>query len=202
MNLLAHAYLSFNDPNILVGNMISDYVKGKKKFLYPEAIQQGIALHRLIDTFTDAHEATKEAAAFFRPHYRLYAGAFIDVVYDYFLANDNNEFANEEGLQSFAAGTYRSLAQNTQYMPEKFAAMFPYMQAQDWLYHYRFTYGIQKSFGGLVRRSAYLTDSETAFKVLEKNHAPLQQCYNHFFPAVKKMAADWMHNYTSGTNTI
>ncbi len=35
MNYLAHAYLSFNDPEILVGNMISDFVKGKKKFDYP-----------------------------------------------------------------------------------------------------------------------------------------------------------------------
>lgn len=35
MNYLAHAYLSFNDPEILVGNLISDFVKGKKKFDYP-----------------------------------------------------------------------------------------------------------------------------------------------------------------------
>jgi acyl carrier protein phosphodiesterase len=35
MNYLAHAYLSFNDPEILVGNMISDFVKGKKKFDSP-----------------------------------------------------------------------------------------------------------------------------------------------------------------------
>ena len=31
MNYLAHAYLSFGDPDILAGNMISDFVKGKKK---------------------------------------------------------------------------------------------------------------------------------------------------------------------------
>lgn len=41
--------------------MISDYVKGKKKFDYPPDIQKGIMLHRAIDTFTDFHEATKEA---------------------------------------------------------------------------------------------------------------------------------------------
>ncbi len=35
MNYLAHAYLSFGDPDILAGNMISDFVKGKKKFDYP-----------------------------------------------------------------------------------------------------------------------------------------------------------------------
>ena len=48
MNLLAHAYLSFNNPPVLVGNMISDYVKGKKKFLYDPAIQKGIELHRVV----------------------------------------------------------------------------------------------------------------------------------------------------------
>jgi acyl carrier protein phosphodiesterase len=42
MNFLAHAYLSFNNPEILVGNMISDFVKGSRQFQYPEAIQNGI----------------------------------------------------------------------------------------------------------------------------------------------------------------
>ena len=60
MNYLAHAYLSFNDPEILVGNMISDFVKGKKKFDYPLRIQAGIMLHRIIDEFTDGHPATRE----------------------------------------------------------------------------------------------------------------------------------------------
>ena len=61
MNYLAHAYLSFNEPEILVGNMISDFVKGKKKFDYSPGVQKGIALHRAIDNFTDYHTATKAA---------------------------------------------------------------------------------------------------------------------------------------------
>src|SRR6202008_4422095 len=100
MNFLAHAYLSFDQPEILVGNMISDFVKGKKKFDYPANIQKGIALHRFIDSFTDEHEATKEAKEVFRPAYRLYSGAFVDVVYDHFLATDENEFT-EDSLLSF-----------------------------------------------------------------------------------------------------
>lgn len=84
MNYLAHAYLSFNDEPTLVGNMISDYIKGKKKFDYSLPIQQGIQLHRFIDEFTDFHVATKEAKQFFKPSVGLYAGAFVDVVYDHF----------------------------------------------------------------------------------------------------------------------
>lgn len=202
MNLLAHAYLSFNDPNILVGNMISDYVKGKNKLLYTSAIQEGIALHRAIDAFTDTHEATTEAKQFFRPAYRLYAGACIDVVYDHFLANDNNEFANEKALKSFAANTYTSLEQNKTHLPAKFAAMLPYMESQNWLYHYRFRFGIEQSFGGLVRRSAYLTDSATAFALFEKHYPDLEKCYKAFFPGVKKLSVDWLQNFTNGAKDI
>ncbi|MFY7899136.1 MAG: ACP phosphodiesterase, partial [Chitinophagaceae bacterium] len=32
MNFLAHAYLSFQQPSLLIGNMISDFVKGKKQY--------------------------------------------------------------------------------------------------------------------------------------------------------------------------
>lgn len=202
MNLLAHAYLSFNDPDILVGNMISDYVKGKAKFEYPKIIQQGIALHRAIDSFTDEHIATKEAKECFRSSYRLYSGACVDVVYDHFLANDSNEFENEQALQSFATATYKTLEQNKMYLPHKFALMLPYMQSQNWLFNYRFRFGIEQSFGGLVRRSAYLTDSSTAFKIFEANYQSLQQCYQHFFPEVKKMAHNRLHNFTNGANEI
>src|SRR5947207_2830586 len=51
MNFLAHAFLSFNDPGLLVGNMIADSVKGKEADNYPDRIRQGILLHREIDSF-------------------------------------------------------------------------------------------------------------------------------------------------------
>ena len=31
VNYLAHAYLSFGIPDIVVGNLISDFIKGKKR---------------------------------------------------------------------------------------------------------------------------------------------------------------------------
>jgi acyl carrier protein phosphodiesterase len=185
MNLLAHAYLSFNNEGILVGNMISDYVKGKKQFDYPLSIQAGIQLHRAIDEFTDTHEATQEIKKLFKPAYRLYAGAFTDVVYDHFLANDENEFASPENLQSFTQRTYHLLQNNTTYFPEKFAKSFPYMQAQDWLYHYRFDDGMQKSFGGLARRAKYIAETDTAFEIFLNNKEIIRESYQIFFPQLK-----------------
>jgi acyl carrier protein phosphodiesterase len=48
-------------------------------------IQNGITLHRAIDTFTDAHPVFRESTKVtFRYHH--YAGVIVDVFYDHFLA--------------------------------------------------------------------------------------------------------------------
>lgn len=187
MNYLAHAYLSFGGDEILVGNLISDFVKGKNKFNYPERIQNGIALHRAIDTFTDEHQATKLAKNIFRPHYRLYSGAFVDVVYDHFLAIDTNEF-NEESLEIFSENVYRTIDKHRQYLPERFARMFPYMKLQNWLFNYRTITGTELSFGGVVRRARYLDESKTAAILFEEHYNTLQAYYRVFFPELKAFA--------------
>jgi acyl carrier protein phosphodiesterase len=187
MNYLAHAYLSFNHDEILVGNLISDFVKGKNKFNYPKGIQQGIALHRAIDTFTDGHEATKLAKNIFRPAYRLYSGAFVDVVYDHFLATDPNEF-KKETLENFSENVYDVLGKYINYLPERFSRMFPYMKLQNWLFNYHTKSGTEASFGGLVRRARYITESDTAASLFEEHYKTLYECYKVFFPDVKSFA--------------
>ena len=190
MNLLAHAYLSFNRPGILSGNMISDYVKGKKKFDYPEAIQKGMTLHRAIDDFTDHHPATQEARQYFKAGYRLYAGAFVDVLYDHFLANDTGQFKDSIALNLFCQATYKELQQNSMLYPIKFQQSLPYMQTQNWLYNYRYRTGIEKGFEGLVRRAAYLSESVIAFKIFNDHYDALQNCYDNFFPSLKQFAVN------------
>jgi acyl carrier protein phosphodiesterase len=187
MNFLAHSYLSFNHPEILIGNMISDFVKGRKKFDYPEAIQKGIQLHRDIDTFTDDHPATREAKLFLKPAVGLYAGAFIDVVYDHFLAADQQQFI-EFNLHDHCRNTYQVLHENSKLLPSKFQMMLPYMTSQNWLFNYQHLWGIENSFGGVARRATYLNSSSETFQLFKDNYDELQKCYNTFFPQVKVFA--------------
>ena len=182
MNYLAHAYLSFGNPAWITGNLISDFVKGRKRYDYPVAIQQGITLHRAIDEYTDFHEGIKSAKEIFRPHYRLYSGAFVDVVYDHFLANDLFQFKNEGALLTFTDNIYEALRIHYPVLPVQFHTMFDRMKQQNWLFNYRFRSGMEKSFKGLVYRSKYMVESDTAFQLFEKNYTALQDSYNAFFP--------------------
>ncbi len=187
MNFLAHAYLSFNHPEVLTGNMISDFVKGKTQYSYPLNIQYGIKLHRAIDAFTDVHEATKIGKEIFRADYRLYSGAILDIVYDYFLANDKSIF-EDQSLMIFTQSVYEVLEQNSFQLPPVFFMMLPYMKKDNWLYHYKTKQGIEKSLQGLVRRSVYLSDHLKAYNLFIKHNKELNDCYNAFFKDVKTYA--------------
>ena len=175
--------MSFNHPEILVGNMISDHVKGRKKFEYPPNIQKGIMLHRAIDAYTDLHEATKEAKKIFQPVYRLYSGAFVDVVYDHFLATDENYFS-ETGLYNFSQVVYNNLDKQLEWLAPKFGIMYPYMKEQNWLFNYRTKWGIEKSMNGVARRAIYINNSEDAFNLFEQHYQLLQDCSRHFLASV------------------
>lgn len=192
MNYLAHAYLSFGIPAITVGNLISDFVKGKQKFAYPAAIQQGIVLHRAIDTFTDTHAVTRQAKTFFREPYGLYSGALVDVAYDHFLANDQVIFgqvgAAGTDLKAFAQKAYAQVQENEAYLPAPFARMFYYMRTQDWLSNYRHKQGILNSFEGLSRRAAYMGSPEAAGRLFEEHYTQIQGCYQEFFPELQAFA--------------
>jgi acyl carrier protein phosphodiesterase len=203
MNYLAHAYLSLGIPEITVGNLISDFVKGKKKLDYPAAIQRGIVLHRAIDTFTDMHEATRRAKSFFKKDYGLYAGPLTDIVYDHFLANDPAIFPlMEGGLKAFAQTTYRQVGSWRDIFPERFARVFHYMQTQDWLSHYGEREAIWNSFAGLARRAAYMDDTQRAGQLFETHYIDLEVCYRDFFPSVDAFARRDLEDGLAGSGKM
>jgi len=187
MNYLGHAYLSFDSPQILVGNMISDFVKGKNKFVFNGNIQKGMVLHRAIDDFTDSHPSTKKAMEVFKPAYRLYSAPIMDILFDYFLANDPSLF-NDASLKVFSQQVYRHLENNTVHLPTRFLQVLIYMKADDWLYNYKYAHGILRSLQGLVRRATYINDSDTAYQLFLMNQRLLNECYSEFFKDVKQFA--------------
>ncbi|MCX8019968.1 MAG: ACP phosphodiesterase [Chitinophagaceae bacterium] len=202
MNYLAHARLSFGSPDILAGNLFSDFVKGKALFLYPDDIQLGIRLHRFIDIYTDKHEATSVARSFFRSHYRHYSGVFADIIFDHFLANDSLEFPDNT-LYEFSQSVYETLHQRLSLMPAAFRYIFPDMKSQNWLYHYKSFYGVERSMRGLVRRAKYLNNYRNALNLFQQHYESLNECYRRLWKDLKPAARNFLYtknNFTSEKN--
>lgn len=195
MNYLGHAVLSFGNAETLAGNMIGDYVKGSLILdSFPEGIKKGIQLHRKIDAYADQHPSSLKAKNLFRPDYRLYAGAFVDSLYDHFLANDPHYFPAEKNLFDFAQSVYADLDKQREWLPEKFQSMLPYMVSHNWLYNYRTLKGMKSSFGGLVRRAKYLDESDKAYEILVTHYYELNQYYFDFIDDMDKFVKNALNN--------
>ena len=190
MNFLAHSYLSFSEGQ-LVGNMIADFVKNRDVARLPESIQKGIKLHRAIDTFTDAHPLIHEAKAPFRPLVRLYSGAFVDVAFDYFLANDTTENSQCE-WQEHSQRVYAVLRRYEEFLPEVFKKVLDKMQQDDWLYNYRNEWGIEYSFRNVVNKAQFLDKTINVFPAFLANKDFLREKYEIFFPEIKSFAQDFV----------
>lgn len=190
MNFLAHSYLSFSEEQ-LVGNMIADFVKNRDVARLPESIQKGIKLHRAIDTFTDAHPLIHEAKAPFRPLVRLYSGAFVDVAFDYFLANDTTENSQCE-WQEHSQRVYAVLRRYEEFLPEVFKKVLDKMQQDDWLYNYRNEWGIEYSFRNVVNKAQFLDKTINVFPAFLANKDFLREKYEIFFPEIKSFVQDFV----------
>ena len=190
MNFLAHSYLSFSEEQ-LVGNMIADFVKNRDVARLPESIQKGIKLHRAIDTFTDAHPLIHEAKAPFRPLVRLYSGAFVDVAFDYFLANDTTENSQCE-WQEHSPRVYAVLRRYEEFLPEVFKKVLDKMQQDDWLYNYRNEWGIEYSFRNVVNKAQFLDKTINVFPAFLANKDFLREKYEIFFPEIKSFVQDFV----------
>lgn len=185
MNFLAHAYLSFGINDALIGNMISDFVKGSSKNNFSKSVQNGIVLHRNIDEFTDQHPVIHKAKEIFKPFYRLYSSPIIDILFDHFLANDQKIFT-DTSLKNFSTHVYSVLDACNEILPERFTLVFQFMKKENWLYGYRTRPSMERSLMGLARRSSYMVESDTAYKMFNEHYSFLNDCYYRFIPDVKQ----------------
>lgn len=187
MNFLAHAYLSFDDPKVLIGNFIGDFVRGPIEIIYEKDIAIGIVLHRDIDKFTDHHPVVKEAQKLLKPQFGSYGSVITDMYFDYFLAKYWNSYSPLP-LTEFAQNTYSLLEKYQEILPEKFLKVFQQMKQFNWLYSYSEINGIRSALTGLSKRTRFDSKMETAHVFLDENHEILRKHFEDFFEDLVKFS--------------
>lgn len=180
MNFLAHIFLSFNDEEISIGNFIADSIRGNRYGHFPERIQQGIILHRAIDTFTDAHPTHKQSSKRLHPSQGHYSRVVVDVYYDHFLAKNWNRYSEVE-LEHFAAEFYSLLKSRYPILPEPTRHFMPYMIRDNWLYNYATVDGIDKVLNGLYRRTGKKSNMNKAVLDLQLHYDLFEAEFTLFF---------------------
>lgn len=180
MNFLAHIYLSGNNTNILIGNFIADHILGNQFGHFNQEIQQGIFLHREIDTFTDAHEIVRKSKRRLHERYRHYDGVIIDIFYDHFLAKNWTKYSKIP-LHLFTKSVYDVLTKNIDILPIKSKQFLHYMVEHDILFNYQFEDGIEKVLKGMNHRTKGKSKMDLAIEDLKIHHQKFEKDFTLFF---------------------
>ena len=180
MNFLAHLYLSNNDTNIMIGNFIADHIRGNNYVGFSKEIQQGIFLHREIDTFTDAHEVVRKSKRRLHKRYRHYDGVIIDIFYDYFLAKN---WANYSAipLDVYTNSVYKLFDEKSAKLPIKSQQFIKYMIEYNILFNYQYEAGIKKVLNGMNSRTKGKSQMNLAIEDLRELQQELEEDFTLFF---------------------
>ncbi len=192
MNFLAHIYLSGDSRDILIGNFIGDYVKGKNISGYPEEVRRGIMLHRKIDSFTDHHPITRSSKKIIAEKYGLYAGIVVDIYYDHFLSANWDQYSNMP-LREYIHERYRQLDSGFSVFPAGVKSWFPYFIKSNWLETYTSFNGLKMVFKRMAYRTSLPDHGDYAVSQLREHYDLLKENFNEFFGEIREMVKKDYH---------
>ncbi len=188
MNFLAHLFLSGDHPEIMVGNFIGDFVRGRNVYeQFRPNIALGIELHREIDEFTDSHGVVMESKKRLRPKYRHYSPVIVDMFYDHFLAK-NWQTYHASPLDHFASEAYGILSKFEDQLPQRVQGLLPHIIRGNWLYNYSRIEGIHRALSGMSKRTPYESKMDEAVLDLQKFYAEFEDEFSRFFPELQQMS--------------
>lgn len=181
MNLLAHALLAGPDDDVRFGSLIGDFVRGAIDPALAPRVRAGIALHRAVDAYTDAHPRVADARAQFAPPYRRYAGILLDVWFDHLLARDWSRWG-EGPLATFSVDVRALLERRADEVPPRMRRFVDYLRRNDLPERYRERAMIADVFRGLSQRLSRENPLAQALPVVETQAGALEADFAAFFP--------------------
>lgn len=190
MNYLAHAYLSNNHKELLIGNFIADHVRGNHHEAYPPGIIEGIKLHRQIDTFTDEHPIFRKSKRLFYEHFEKHSGILVDIYFDYFLAKDFDKHSKIP-LPLFSENAYTVYKEHIKHLPETSARFLSYVITNNIYVSYASIEGISQVLYHLSHRIKHGVALQESVHVLQQNMEDMQANFDVFFRDLK---AEFIHD--------
>lgn len=189
MNYLAHTLLGGPSAADKTGALLGDFVKGTLPGTLPLDLAHGVALHRSIDAFTDAHPLFARSRERVSPARRRYAGIMIDMFYDHLLARHWADLGHGD-LAQFAQSVYAALDEHAHWLPPRLASISPRMRQFDWLTAYRELSAVRQAIDSMsVHRLSQPNALAGAVDELERDYAGFEADFLAFWPEVCHHAA-------------
>ncbi|MCB1230710.1 MAG: DUF479 domain-containing protein [Verrucomicrobiae bacterium] len=187
MNFLAHLHLARPEPVSRLGNLLGDFVRGRRDERFSPEIWRGIMHHRRLDAFTDSHPAWKRSRQRLAPERVRFAGIVVDVFYDHFLSRLWDRFEPDgESLADFIDHCHCDLKMAAPLGPADANVVIARMEAQGWLGSYGEISGIDDALRRISRRGPRLGPIAGAIADLERDYAGFEEDFLAFYPEARE----------------
>lgn len=180
MNYLAHAFLSNNDTDLLIGNFIADHLRGNNLSVYPDRVVEGIKLHRQIDSFTDSHPEFKKAKRLFYNGFEKHSGILVDIYFDHLLAKNFMDYSNVS-LNDFSQRVYEIYHSHTNLLPEGSQRFLQYVIKNNIYSNYSTIVGIERVLYHLSHRIKHGVQLNDSVNLFDSNETEMNMCFTVFF---------------------
>lgn len=188
MNYLFHLYLSGDDPDILTGNFMGDFVKGRLTDAYPERLRRGIELHRRIDSFAQHHASFTASRKRLGAEFGLYRGIMVDIFYDHFLAVGWRQWSAQP-LPDYLAHARESVEEHRDQLPERLKGLVPVI-FEEMIPSYLSPEGVADALRRMSRRVRRENPLASGGMELTRHYRFLQEDFEAFVPDMRGFAKD------------
>ena len=154
MNFLGHSLISIEidestDKNTLYGNFTGDYYKGLvDRIELPEALKEGIRLHRIIDKVSDRKENYLNELLVDK--FGIFKGIVSDMFIDHFLSKNFHKLFNKD-IKFIEKKILNAIEENRNIFPKDFDRMFKWLNDRSVMSNYKDIDFLEKAFKGLAR---------------------------------------------------
>ncbi len=184
MNWLAHLFLSEQNTDHQLGNLLCDPCKGHAFEGASDAFKQGLKMHKSIDAFTDAHASFLQSKSRLTKKGHL-KGVVIDLTYDVFLTQCWDEYCDRD-LNTFLDDFYHAAPMALTSYPSQARAFVEKLIQVDHLRQYHNLDDLEETFKRVDKRlSANVLKRESTldyFPLIEQNFSVLKNDFKTFFP--------------------
>ena len=184
MNWLAHVFLSENNIEHQLGNLLADPLKGRAWDEATPMFCHGLETHKYIDTFTDNHPLFRQSKSRLKDRKYL-KGVVIDIVYDHLLTIHWEKFSSKDFFLFTSDFRTQALHQIDGY-PEKAQTIISRVVDIKLLSSYADLKGLGEGFKRIDRRlSDRVLKKESTFGYLplvEKELVHIEKDFLAFFP--------------------
>ncbi|MFQ3592581.1 MAG: ACP phosphodiesterase [Gemmataceae bacterium] len=188
MNWLAHALLSPDQPEVRLGNLLADLIKGRDRQQVSDLFRAGLVLHSFIDRFTDSHPLVHRSIGRLQGAYPLVGGILVDIFYDHLLTRRWQEY-HPQTLACFVRSIYEDLARYAARLPDEANEAISWIIREDRLGSYARIEGIEIALRSVSHRLHARTGRcfhlEKALVSLLEQIDDYQADFDAFFPELR-----------------